>query len=94
MKTSHLGAQYSDGRITPLHKPTVLVCAVFLRGSMKRITCKAGSITLSELKSISVMSGNREWPVPPLSLCCHPSIQVSEVTVLDEGTDSGLSGSV
>lgn len=36
MKTSHLGAQYSDGRITPLHKPTVLVCAVFLRGSMKK----------------------------------------------------------
>ena len=31
---------------------------------------------------------------PPLSHCCHPSIQVSEVTVLDEGTDSGLSGSV
>lgn len=83
MKTSH---------------PTYLsgLCSFFMweyeRGSHAGL-----ALSLSELKSISVMSGTESGlpPTPPPSLCCcHHSIHVSEVTVLDEGIDSGLSGSV
>lgn len=55
--------------------------------------------SLSELKSISVMSGTEIGLVPPpslsppnlhllSSLCCHHSAHISEVTALDEEIDS------
>lgn len=77
---------------TPLHKPISVVYVAFCECVWEyEKKGKGGSITQSELKSISVMSGTETvLSTLSLSLCCHPSMHVLKVSVPVRETDSGI----